>query len=650
MIRQHSKPVVPGKSNKIIAFKTTAILLPIVILFLLEGGLRICGYGHDVRLFLEDKENADYLVMNPHASERYFTSVGNATTGVFEPFRKKKTAGTFRVFVLGESTTLGFPYMGSASFDRWLFYRLMHTFPDREFEIVNVSLTAVNSYTVLGFAKEIVNYQPDAVLIYCGQNEYYGALGVGSTSQLGNHPAIIQSVLFLRSFRLVQLMENSYSGIRKLVRGKTIDTGETLMKRMAARQEIPFHSDLYNRGIEQFSNNMGDVCKLLSAKKIPLFISNLVSNEKDLKPFISSNKDSTLSAGYQFDLAGKALKKGDFVSAKKLFVLAKELDMLRFRAPDTLNAIIADLPHLYPGVYMVDTKKLFEDHSPNGIIGNETLLEHVHPNIYGYSLLSDAFYRSLKQHKLITPDPRNELSLPQLQHEMPITLVDSLKGTFEVRVLKAKWPFKQPEIFNLNSQNSFEAQLAIALLYQKLNWVSAMKAQMDYYSQQRDQKNIVKVAEASVLQIINNADYLNSVGKLCMEQCLNRKAKVYLQQAYLITPSTDTAQRIVILFLKDDQPEMALPYLGYLQQTNPSRTLYSATISLIKEIEGYKDQLKGDKSDITLLNKISLSYYSMQNTDIAKQYAQRAISLDNKNIETKELLRKIKSLPVQKLN
>jgi len=650
MNSQAPKPVVHGKSNKVIFFKITAILLPIVFLLLLEAGLRLCSYGHNVRLFVEDKENADYLVMNQHASERYFTSGENATTGVFESFRKKKAAGTFRVFVLGESTTLGFPYMGSASFDRWIFYRLMHTFPDREFEIVNVSLTAVNSYTVLGFAKEIVNYQPDAVMIYCGQNEYYGALGVGSTSQLGSHRAIIQSVLYLRSFRLVQLMENSYSGIIKLFRGKTIDTGETLMKRMAARQEIPVHSDLYYRGIEQFRNNMEDVCKLLSANKIPVFISNLVSNEKDLKPFISSKKDSTSSAGYQYNLACQTFKKGDFVSAKKLFVLAKELDMLRFRAPDTLNTIIAGLPHHYPGVYLVDTKKLFEDHSPHGIIGNETMLEHVHPNIYGYSLLSDAFYRSLIQHKLITPDPRNELSLAQLQHEMPITLVDSLKGTFEIMVLKEKWPFKQPKTIDLNNQNSFEAKLAIALLYQKIYWPAAMKTQMDYYLQQHDQKNILKVAEASVLQIINNAEYLNNVGKLCMEQGLNRKATVYLQQAYLMAPSTDTAQRIVILFLKDDQPEMALPYLGYLQQTNPSRTLYSATISLIKEIEGYKDQLKGDKSDITLLNKISLSYYSMQNTDIAKQYAQRAISLDNKNIETKELLRKIKSLPVQKLN
>jgi len=645
MSHQPPKPVVPVKNNKIIVFKITAILLPLVFLLLLEVGLRISGYGHDVRLFVEDKENADYLVMNPHASERYFTSGENATTGVFEPFRKKKAAGAFRVFVLGESTTLGFPYMGSASFDRWLNYRLMHTFPDREFEIVNVSLTAVNSYTVLGFAKEIVNYEPDAVMIYCGQNEYYGALGVGSTSKLGGNRTIIQTALYLRSFRFVQLIENGYSRIARLIKGKTIDTGETLMKRMAASQEIPFHSDLYNRGVVQFGNNMSDLCHLLSKKGIPVFISNLVSNEKDMKPFISSLKDTTLSAGYQYDRACYALKKGDFVSAKKLFVRAKELDMLRFRAPDTLNAMIADLPHKYPGVFLVDTKKLFEEHSPHGIIGKETMLEHVHPNIFGYGLMSEAFYQSLKEHGLIVPDQSMEMTLEQLQHEMPITLVDSLKGTFEIMVLKEKWPFNQPKTIDLNNQHSYEAKLAIALLYQKTSWIAAMKNQLDYYSQQKDQATILKVAEASVLQIINHADYLNNVGNLCVEQGLNRKAKVYFQQAFRISPYPETAQRLVVLFLKDDQPDKALPYLIYLERNNSSRTIYSSTLVLIKDIIGCKDKLKGDGINITLLNQIALNYYKMQNNQIALQYAEKAFSLEPENIETNELLRRIKSIP-----
>jgi len=645
MNHQPLKPIAHGKRSKVIAFKVIALLLPIVIFFLFEVGLRIFGYGHDVQLFVQDKENADYLVMNPYASERYFTTAGNATMGVFEPFRKKKAPETFRVFVLGESTTLGFPYMGSASFDRWLFYRLMHTFPDRTFEIVNVSLTAVNSYTVLGFAKEIVNYEPDAVMIYCGQNEYYGALGVGSSSQLGNHRALIQSILYLRSFRVVQLMENGYSGIRKLIKGNVVDKSETLMKRMAAKQEIPFQSALYKRGIEQFQRNMEDLCNLMFKKKIPVFISNLVSNEKDLTPFISSRKDTASSAIFQYHLAGKALKDGDYATAKRLFILAKELDMLRFRAPDTLNDIIAGFPHKYPGIYMVDTKKLFEKHSPHGIIGNETLLEHVHPNIYGYSLLSDAFYQSIKQHRLLPINLQNEISLTQLQRDMPITRVDSLKGIFEIKVMKEKWPFNQPKTIDLNTQNSYEAKLAITLLYQKISWMAAMKNQLDYYSLHNDLKNTLKVAEASVLQIVNNSDYLSNVGKLCVEQGQIGKAKVYFQQAYRITPSTDSAQRLVILFLKDDQPEKALPYLLYLQQMNASRTIYFSTISLIKEIIGYKHLLKGEASDLGLLNKIAMSYYTMQNTGVALQYAQRATNLDKKNVETHELLAKIKSIP-----
>ena len=136
-----------GVRGKLLAFKFIAILLPFVLLLMLEAGLRVFGYGHDLHLFVEDKENTACWVMNKHASERYFTNKENYTIGVFESFRKKKSPGTFRIFVLGESTTIGFPYMASASFDRWLYYRLMHTFPDRDFEIVNVSLTAVNSYS-----------------------------------------------------------------------------------------------------------------------------------------------------------------------------------------------------------------------------------------------------------------------------------------------------------------------------------------------------------------------------------------------------------------------------------------------------------------------------------------------------------------------
>ncbi len=91
-------------------------------------------------------------MFNPDASKKYFTDQGNATTGNREPFRKVKEAYSF-VFCAGKRIyhCIGYPYFHNGSFHRWLQYRLMRSFPGKKLEIVNLSLTAVNSYTILWF-------------------------------------------------------------------------------------------------------------------------------------------------------------------------------------------------------------------------------------------------------------------------------------------------------------------------------------------------------------------------------------------------------------------------------------------------------------------------------------------------------------------
>ena len=632
------------KTRKQIVFQCIAILLPLIVLIFIEIGLHIFGYGYDLRLFVEDQQNKGYLVMNPHASKRYFTENENATIGTFESFRKRKSPETFRIFVLGESTTLGYPYMYNVSFHRWLSYRLMHTFPEKQFEIVNLSLTAVNSYTVLGFAKELVNYEPDAVLIYCGQNEYYGTLGVGSTSRLGNNRFVIQSLLRLRSLRLMQFLGNSYSRIRQAIGGKKTDQRETLMKRMADKQEIPYNSSDYKRGIQQFNTNMESVCQVLTNKKIPVFISNLVSNEKDLKPFISSKTDSATSAEYQYSLADAAFRNNDFAKAKGLYLRAKDLDMLRFRAPEAMNEIIAGLPQKFQSVYLVDTKKLFEAHSPQGIIGSETILEHVHPNILGYGLMSEAFYQAIKQQHLISNNWKNEISFEQLRHEMPITMVDSLKGTYEIQVLKEFWPFNEGKTFDSNKLNSFEEQLAVTLLNFKISWNDALKKQMDYYLSHNDADIVAKVAEAAALQYPNDETFLGYAGKFCMNLHEYKRAQVYYRHSFKLVPSFETAQSLAILYLKSDEPDKSLNYLNFLSQNNHSKVNYSMAQSLAKDVVDCKNKLKVDSLNVDLLNQVAANYYKMQNVDVALKYAEKASLLDRQNKTSAELIVKIKSL------
>src|SRR3984957_12842297 len=200
-------------AGRLRAFRIIAILLPFLPLGFLEFSLRLFHYGYDSSLFIEVPGNKDYLIFNPDASRRYFTDQGNATSGNREPFRKQKEPGSLRIFVLGESTTIGYPYFHNGSFHRWLQYRLMRSFPDKKLEIVNLSLTAVNSYTVLGFARSVVHYEPDAVLIYTGHNEYYGALGVGSTNRLGRSPWLVNTLLWFRQLRFVQLLTQTYGMI-----------------------------------------------------------------------------------------------------------------------------------------------------------------------------------------------------------------------------------------------------------------------------------------------------------------------------------------------------------------------------------------------------------------------------------------------------
>src|ERR1039457_5603698 len=165
-----------SSKKRVVLYKVITILVPFLILILLEFALRIFHYGHDLSLFMECPGNKNFLVLNPDASKRYFNDPALAPTGNTELFKKIKDKNTCRIFILGESTTIGYPYFHNGSFHRWLQYRLMQTFPDRQFEIINLSITAVNSYTVLGFAKELITYKPDAVLIYSGHTDFYASL------------------------------------------------------------------------------------------------------------------------------------------------------------------------------------------------------------------------------------------------------------------------------------------------------------------------------------------------------------------------------------------------------------------------------------------------------------------------------------------
>src|SRR5690606_7235504 len=130
---------------------------------------------------------------------------------------------------------------------------------DKNIEIINTGITAVNSYTLWDLTDDIIDQKPNLIIIYAGHNEYYGALGVGSSITYGNHPAFIRSYLSLKKFRFFQFLENSYYKLNNHDRTNPSTRQTTLMEVMTREQRIPYKSQVYLGGLKQYESNLDKI-------------------------------------------------------------------------------------------------------------------------------------------------------------------------------------------------------------------------------------------------------------------------------------------------------------------------------------------------------------------------------------------------------
>ena len=520
------------KTGKEFLFKLIAICLPFLIIALLELSLRLFSYGDDLILFTEYEPNKEFMVVNRHASKRYFIDPAFAPTGNRELFKKNKSPGTIRIFVLGESTTVGYPYFHNASFHRWLLFRLMHNYPDNHFEIINLSLTAVNSYTTLGFAKELVNYEPDAVFIYTGQNEYYGGLGVASAQTIGGSPAIVNGLLRLRDMRTIQLLLNSF-GKKTVVSNQAEENTEmTRMELMVGDQKIKYGSPLFKKGLNQFRHNIDATLRVLSKNNIPVFLSNIVSNVKDIPPFISENE-----VGDTYRTARSFFREGEYETAEILFNDSKDMDELRFRAPKELNMIIEELCTRYSRVYLVDVMEEMKKQSLHGVLGDELFTDHVHPNLKGYAIMAKAFYDAMKASRFLN-EPNDEMTDDEVFREMPISPVDSIAGDFRIMRLKSHWPYNDKRFDKPIPERTIEEKLAARIYRKEESWLDAHSLLYQTYTKTDLMDEAAKVAEGVVLEYPEDPVFYDrasmdygKIGKI-------KKAAFYMRKSGLDRKST----------------------------------------------------------------------------------------------------------------
>lgn len=565
----------PGDRRSL--FTVGMVLLPFLFFALLEGGLRLAGYGEVYPLFVDLPGSGEWRTQNREVARRYFSKQDVVPTPLGDAFRAGKDSTTFRIVVQGGSSAAGYPYYYGGSFSRMLAQRLQQTYPDRRIEVINTAMAAVNSYTLLDFAGEIVDIDPDAVLIYAGHNEYYGALGVGSTESAGRFRGLVNLYLRLQEWRTVQLLRAALSGVAGWFAPGSSEgpPGRTLMERMVAEQRIPISSPLFRMGEAQFEGNLEALLATYGEAGIPVYVSTLASNERDHAPFESAPGEGTNPGDWASALrrVDRWTERGDTLRALALldslvridtidasvhylkarlldalgrptealpeYVAAKDRDQLRFRAPESFNDIIRRVASR-TGATVVDGQAALRAAAPGSIIDSSLMLEHLHPNLDGYFLLADAFYERLLADTLIGA-PDTVVPDSAARRELLVTAVDSLFGALRLRQLLGSWPFKPAGTFDASldtlTARSTAEDLALRVHRDELSWYEATDRLRQAYAQVGDHHRALRAALAMIQQYPFLPAPYAYAGEAMLRQQRAAEALAYYQAAVDIEES-----------------------------------------------------------------------------------------------------------------
>jgi tetratricopeptide (TPR) repeat protein len=193
--------------------------------------------------------------------------------------------------------------------------------------------------------------------------------------------------------------------------------------------------------IEHYRYNLYRMVQLCRDAKVPLLLVNPVSNLRDCPPFKSLHReDLTAEELEQFELlwttAKRYFKSNKFLAAeyleqaialddqfagiyyelgncyddlgmlsraKEAFLQAKELDVCPLRILEPMNEVVLEIARRTE-TPLVDVQRMFETLTDGGIPGNDWLLDHVHPSIFGHQQIAAALMKELIRQGVVRPE------------------------------------------------------------------------------------------------------------------------------------------------------------------------------------------------------------------------------------------------------
>jgi len=410
----------PARSRRWIFRLAAMVCIPLLFLGVLEITLRIAGYGYDPGFFRRLQiGDEDFFIQNEDFSRRFFPPETLRHPGALR-MRAEKAEGTVRIFILGESAAMGDPEPTYGP-SRYLEAILWQRRPEIDFEVVNVSFTAINSHVILPIARECARREGDIWIIYMGNNEMVGPYGAVTVFGVQAPPlALVRLSLALQRTRIGQL---GLSIVRDLQKSHTDsaswDGMEMFLKQrvapVARKREVVYRN---------FEANLEAMVERGLDAGAAVILNTVAVNLRDSPPFASMADEGLSDADrVRFNALFNAGKEeqngGDPEQAAALFGQASELDpglaeahyrlamsletmdrqaealreyqracdrdALPFRADSRINESIraTAVRHAANQLVLLDTPDRLADEESPGLCGGESFYEHVHFNFDG---------------------------------------------------------------------------------------------------------------------------------------------------------------------------------------------------------------------------------------------------------------------------
>ena len=408
-----------------------AVFVPLLVLGVLELGLRLAGVGYSTDLLVPCTiRGTPANCYNLFFAAPFFPA-GMVQTPRLYALPATKQPGTYRIFVLGESAAMGDPDSAYA-FSRYLEVMLRERYPSLKFEVVNTGSVAINSHVVLPIAAGLASQQPDLFIIYSGNNEVVGPYGGGTMlTSAGMSMPLARASMLYHSTRIGQFLTKL--GTQKQ---------EWRGMEMFLDKQVPLTSPSMKYVYANYEQNLRETIAVARKSGAKVIVSTVATNLRDCAPFASLHKEGLKQdllnswtmlvqqgdsleaanspaealkqylaaakiddnyAELEFRIARSYWSMADYKSAREHFSRARDLDALRFRADSRINEINRSVAGSFAnGVALVDAEKILSDASPDGIIGGEFIYEHVHLTPEGGYLLARAMFQQVA--KNLSPD------------------------------------------------------------------------------------------------------------------------------------------------------------------------------------------------------------------------------------------------------